>query len=92
MNYEWDPVKNLANRRKHGFSLEEATIAFQDEHRIEELDDREYDEERWILTGRVHRILAVVVYAERHGVIRIISARKAEPDEEWRYRSGRHHL
>jgi uncharacterized DUF497 family protein len=85
MKFEWDPDKNEENLRKHGISLEDATVVFQDDVRLEEFDDRDFGEERWIVIGRLRSILAFVVYTERPGVTRIISARKAEPDEERRY-------
>ncbi len=28
-HFEWDPEKNLANRRKHGISFEEASTIFE---------------------------------------------------------------
>jgi uncharacterized DUF497 family protein len=58
---------------------------FEDLHRIEEPDDREYDEDRWIVIGKVGLIVLVVVYTERNGQERIISARKAEPRAEATY-------
>jgi uncharacterized DUF497 family protein len=58
---------------------------FEDPHRIEELDDRGYDEDRWIVIGKVGSVALVVVYTERNGQERIISARKAEPREEATY-------
>ncbi len=85
MVFDWDHDKNVENLRKHGFSLEEAKAVFEDEARLEEFDDRDYGEERWITIGRLRSFLAVVVYTERLGVFRLISARKAEPDEERRY-------
>jgi uncharacterized DUF497 family protein len=82
---DWDPRKDFENRRKHGISFDEACCVFEDPHRIEERDDREYDEDRWIVLGRVGSVVLVVVYAERSGKERIISARKAEPREEATY-------
>ena len=43
------------------------------------------DEDRFIVVGRVGAVVLVVVYTERNGVERIISARKAEPREERAY-------
>lgn len=85
MAFEWDSVKSAENLRKHGFRLEEARAVFEDENRLEEFDDRDYGEERWMTIGRLRSFLALVVYTERSGVIRLISARKAEPHEERRY-------
>ena len=79
---DWNPQKNLENYRKHEIWVEDASCIFDDPNLREEVDDRDYDEERWIATGRVGINLLVVVYTERHGSYWIISARKAEPSEE----------
>ena len=50
-----------------------------------EVEKGDYDEERFIVLGRVGAVVLVVVYTERNGVERIISARKAEPREERAY-------
>ena len=85
MVFEWDPAKSTENLRKHGFRLEDARVVFEDENRLEEFDDGDYGEERWITIGKLRSFLALVVYTERSRVIRLISARKAEPHEERRY-------
>ena len=41
----WDPAKNRSNQRKHGISFHDAEAVFQDPDRIDDYDDREYDEE-----------------------------------------------
>ena len=85
MTYEWDPQKNQENLRKHDITLEDARDVFYDEHRIEELDDRDYGEERWTTIGHIGAGFVFVVYTLRHDVIRLISARKARIDEQKRY-------
>jgi hypothetical protein len=50
---------------------------------IERLDDREdYGEERFILIGSAPGSILTVIYAERNGRIRIISARQATKREQ----------
>ncbi len=85
MNITWDPANNRENQRKHGISFDDAKAVFQDPDRIEVLDDRDYGEERWVAIGTVVKIVALVVYTERNGGIRLISARKADPDDEADY-------
>jgi uncharacterized DUF497 family protein len=85
MNVTWYPAKNRSNERKHGISFEDARAVFQDPDRIEVLDDRDYGEERWVTIGMSGRILVYVVYTERRGGIRLISARKADRDDETDY-------
>jgi uncharacterized DUF497 family protein len=49
---------------------------------FEDLDDREdYGEDRWIAFGLLREEVIVVIYSERNGKRRIISARKARPVE-----------
>ena len=81
MNITWDPAKNRENQRKHGISFDDAKAVFQDLDRIEVLDDRDYGEERWVAIGTMGKIVALVVYTERNSGIRLISARKADPDD-----------
>jgi uncharacterized protein len=85
MDITWDPAKNRENQRKHGISFDDAKAVFQDPDRIEVLDDRDYGEERWVAIGIVGKIVTLVVYTERNGGIRLISARKADPDDEADY-------
>jgi uncharacterized DUF497 family protein len=55
-------------------------------HSIERLDDREnYGEERFNIIGMVEGRILFVSYTVRNDVIRIISARGAEPYERRRY-------
>ena len=51
LQFEWDPRKNAANRRKHGVSFEEAQTVFYDEHALLIEDPDEKDEDRFVLLG-----------------------------------------
>ena len=66
---------------------------FLDPDRIEQYDDREdYGEDRWITIGAVEAVLLVVAYTVRDEdgeVIRLISARRANGQEEKAYREHR---
>ncbi|MGH2617554.1 MAG: BrnT family toxin [Thermomicrobiales bacterium] len=85
MIVDWDPAKNRSNQRKHGIDFEDAQAVFLDPDRIEVLDDRDYGEERWAVIGTVGRLVVSVIYTNRNGGIRLISARKADPDDEADY-------
>ena len=75
--FEWDELKTRENYAKHGVSFETATRIFEDPFAIERLDDREdYGEDRFILTGSAEGVLLTIVYTERNGRIRLISARR----------------
>lgn len=85
MNFVWDPKKELANRRKHRVSFDEALTVFYDPlAKISDDPDHSEGEDRFILIGhsRMRNLLFVVhVYREADNEIRIISARKATARE-----------
>ncbi|MGH2350249.1 MAG: BrnT family toxin, partial [Chloroflexota bacterium] len=87
LRFEWDPQKARANLRRHRVSFEEAASVFLDPLANREPDDEHSDDEpRWVLTGRSARTrLLVVSHTVREGRIRIISARRAEPQERRRH-------
>jgi uncharacterized DUF497 family protein len=81
--FEWDETKAADKYAKHGVSFELATTVFKDPFAIERLDDREdYGEDRFILIGTMEGVVFTVVYTERNGRIRIISARRATKHEQ----------
>jgi uncharacterized DUF497 family protein len=82
-SFEWDEVKAAENYAKHGVSFETAIKVFRDPFGIERLDDRQdYGEERFILIGTAEEVVITVVYTERNGRFRIISARRATRHEQ----------
>jgi uncharacterized DUF497 family protein len=95
MQFEWDEKKNEANRQTHGIDFNHIPEIF-NAPMIINIDDRfPSDEERYIGIGFLRNIIAVVAFIEKEeGVIRIISARKANKHEsksfekEIRDRSG----
>jgi uncharacterized DUF497 family protein len=85
-DFEWDEDKAARNYAKHGVSFETATLAFEDPFALEWIDDREdYGEERYVVLAMVDGQVLYVAYTEHNGIIRIISARGAEPHERRRY-------
>ena len=87
LEFEWDQQKAAANLAKHKVSFEEAATVFADPLGGIVADPRHSSgEERSVLLGlsQVRRLLAVM-YAERGGVIRIISARPATRGERRNY-------
>ncbi len=89
MEFEWDPKKAEANRRKHGIEFLDAVIVFDDDGGITLLDEHP-TEERYVTFGTdaEGRVLAVS-YALRGNSIRIISARKAASRERAQYEDKR---
>ncbi len=83
MEFEADPVKATQNFKKHKVSFEEAASVFGDPMAYTFADpDHSVGEERWLMFGmsRMGRVLAVI-YTERRGKVRLISARAATKHE-----------
>jgi uncharacterized DUF497 family protein len=91
MRFAWDDAKAEENRRKHGVSFEEALTVFADENgRLKHDPDHSQEEDRFILLGFSAKLRVLIVchaYRENDEVIRIISARKATPNERKQYGS-----
>ena len=89
LRFEWDQSKEQINVIKHGVSFEEARTAFYDEDAVLFYDpDHSEAEDRFILLGLSFRPRVLVVchcLRESETVIRLISARKADKDEELEY-------
>ena len=86
MDFSWDEEKAESNKRKHGISFETAMQVFFDPYRIDEYDaDHSGYEDRWLTIGCADPKILFVVYTERHETIRVISARRANKDEERNY-------
>lgn len=93
MRFEWDEAKNRENRRKHAVSFEEAQTVFLDENALRFYDpDHSADEDRFLMLGISFRLRVLIVchcHRASDTMIRIISARKADKQEEADYRNRR---
>jgi len=89
LHFEWDQGKEKANVKKHGVSFEEARTTFYDENAMQFYDpDHSDEEDRFVLLGLSLNPQVLVVchcFRECETVVRIISARKADKDEELEY-------
>jgi len=93
VTFEWDPHKEVQNRRKHGVSFHEAATVFGDPLTLTYDDtDHSLAERRFITIGlsNLGRIL-VVAHTDRDDSIRIISARVATPREHRSYEEEKDH-
>lgn len=83
MQFEWDQRKAAANAHKHGVAFTDVIAVFADPlARIFPDPDHSEDEERELIVG--YDSAARLLYAsfvERHGIVRIISARRATARE-----------
>ena len=85
MDFEWDDAKERANRKKHGLGFRMAARVFLDPHAIEFEDVAAGGELRFNVIGLVDGRMVFVTYTMRGDVMRIISARGAEPHEKRKY-------
>jgi len=91
VEFEWDDEKTDSNFKKHGVRFSEAVTIWSDEGALEMHDpDHSDDEDKLIRLGySSHVRVLVVVFCERveGKLVRIISARKADKDEQKEYHS-----
>jgi uncharacterized protein len=90
MIFEWHESKERSNIAKHGISFADARQVFFDPNVIFEKDQIIDDEVRtWAIGRLLNQTLLVVVHVTRdengEEIIRIVSARKANPHERGRY-------
>ena len=86
MQFEWDENKNSINIREHKIDFASMLTVFKGRMLIDYDDRHNYGEDRWIGIGLLHSIAVVVVFTEpRKDTIRIISARKANRNEQEKY-------
>lgn len=91
MDYIWDEEKAAANRKKHRVDFNTGMLVFLDQRRVERYDmEHSEEEDRWIATGNVDDAILVVVYCDTDcdDIRRIISARKANKNEQKLYYQG----
>lgn len=87
MEFDWDSEKSEGNRLERGFDFAFAALVF-DGETIEAEDTRhDYGETRIRALGEAAGLVLVVIYTDRDGVRRIISARPANRQERMQWHS-----
>jgi uncharacterized DUF497 family protein len=88
MRFEWDADKNRSNQKKHaGIDFDTASRIFADPNLMLRKDRVVDGEQRWHGIGAVRRAVLLVVHVycgedqNEEEIIRIISAREADPRE-----------
>jgi hypothetical protein len=88
MHFEWDAAKERSNRKEHaGIDFEAASRVFTDPALLLRKDRVVEGEQRWHAIGAVRGAVLFVVHVYREEnpygeeIIRIISAREADPRE-----------
>ena len=91
ISFVWDGTKSESDLKKHKISFKEAQTVFSDPNARMIFDpEHSGDEDRFILLGISSGLRVLVVchcYTEDDMVIRIISARKANKNEQKQYGS-----
>ncbi len=86
MDFEWHDEKRERSLEKHGIDFRDAVRVFQDQRRLWGFDEEHSEfEDRWWTIGMTNDTVLLVVWTERDGVIRMISARRATPNEQKAY-------
>jgi uncharacterized DUF497 family protein len=88
MPFEWDSAKDRANRIKHLIGFREAAEIFRSFVLLADDVRRDYGERRQIALGIYDGDVIRVVFTERGGTIRIISAWKANRHDREVYRQA----
>jgi uncharacterized protein len=86
MLLSWDEKKRTDTLALRALDFADARLVFS-EVTLDQIDDRfDYGEDRWITIGCIGSTTVVVIWTERNPSRRIISMRKANANEEARYR------
>lgn len=80
MKFEYDSKKSIANKVKHGLSLDEAKALWLSP--FVEIQARTLEEPRFMLVGKINGRFYSCIYTMRDTVIRLISARCSRKSEE----------
>lgn len=84
MTFEFDPVKSLTNKQKHGVDFVEIQELWNDDRYVQ-IIARTIDEPRFLVIGKYQRKIWSCIVTFRKNNVRIISARRARPEEELIY-------
>jgi uncharacterized DUF497 family protein len=80
--FEWDEQKRCDNIRKHRLDFRQCAAVFR-WHTVTLVDQRfDYGEERWRTLGLLGEQVVVVVHVVRGNVLRVISMRRANRNEQ----------
>lgn len=85
MGFQWDDEKSTANEAKHGISFLQAAQIFRGPILTRPDDRKDYGEQRFIALGAYDGEVLRVVFTERDGDIRLISAWRAGRHDRKRY-------
>ena len=85
MEFEWDAEKSRQNVRKHGIDFAAAKTIWASDVLVYKSRRSHHGEIRWLAIGDLDGELITVVFTWRGELRRLISARKARPNEQKDY-------
>jgi uncharacterized protein len=80
VEFEFDEIKSLTNKDKHGISFVEAQELWEDEDRMI-IPSRNLDEARFLIISRIVDKYWSAIFTMRQEKIRIISVRRSRNEE-----------
>jgi uncharacterized protein len=86
MNFEFNPEKNLSNKKKHGLDFHESQ-ALWDDPEIIEIPVKVMDDPRYLVIGKIAGKHWSGVITYRNNNLRIISVRRSRKEEVEIYES-----
>ncbi|HEY0833793.1 MAG TPA: BrnT family toxin [Azospirillum sp.] len=87
-DFEWDSHKSLVNLHDRDVAFTAAQIVFRG-RLLRRPDSRaNYGEARWQVLGELHGRVVAIIYTQRGRKCRIISVRRATPEETEIYYGG----
>jgi uncharacterized DUF497 family protein len=87
MEFEWDENKRMSNIEKHGFDFRESWKLFDGDHIKGVAKQGKCGEERFLATGLIDEVYATIICTMRNGIYRVISLRKARPNEQRKHQA-----
>ena len=86
MHFVWDERKRKSNMLKHGYDFRDAWVVFEGEFFFTEDNRSDYGETRFLGLGELQDEVVMIAFSSPdEDTIRIISMRKATPDERRAY-------
>jgi uncharacterized DUF497 family protein len=86
MEFEFDPRKSAANKKKHGIDFIEAQALWDDPDLLE-IPAKTTDEPRYLVVGMISKKHWSGIITYRQDMIRLISVRRSRPEEVKFYES-----
>lgn len=92
MHFVWDPRKGQSNLEKHGVDFADAAVALEDENALT-IADTQHREFRFktLAVGPTPAVLFIIYAEQDKETVSIISARRADRNEQRQYFEGGFH-